>query len=305
MSGVGGPQELPEGFKSGFVAFCGRPNAGKSTLMNRLVGSKVAITSNTPQTTRRNVQGVLTLPDAQIVFVDTPGMHKPHDALGEQLNASAKSALTDVDVACMLIDATKPVGTGDAWVAQRVRESDARKVLLITKRDIADPAQVAEQFERAKDMAKWDAVVSLSAKSSYNLDALIEELMQLLPEGPMWFPADMTTNLSLEMMIAELVREKVLRSFTEEVPHSVGVKVDSLEESEGLIRAEVSVYCERDSQKAMLIGAKGQSVKRIGSDARKELERMTGKKAYIGIKVKVKRKWRNDESQIERFGYME
>lgn len=292
-------------FRSGFVALVGRPNAGKSTLMNKLVGQKVAITSATPQTTRRNIRGVLTLPSSQIVFVDTPGLHKPHDLLGEQLNVSATGALCDVDIAAMLVDATKPVGKGDEWVAAQVAQSSAHKILVLSKHDVAEGAQVQQQFEAARNLAKWDAIVSLSAKTGYNTAAFIDEINQLLPEGPMWFPEDMVSDVALETMISEVVREKVLRQFRDEVPHSVGVKVDELEENKQLLRAEVSIFVERDSQKAMIIGAKGASVKRIGSQSREDLERMFGIKVFLGLTVKVKKNWRKDESEIRRFGYME
>ncbi len=297
--------DAPEGFRSGFVALVGRPNAGKSTLMNALVGQKVAITSATPQTTRRNVQGVLTLPTCQMVFVDTPGLHKPHDLLGEHLNASASSALHDVDVVAMLIDSTKPVGSGDEWVAAQVAKSDAARVLVLSKRDIATDAQTASQFEAARNLVEWDAVVSLSAKTGYNAKAFIEEVMGFLPEGPLWYPRDATSNVGLETMISEIVREKVLRSFREEVPHSVGVKVDSLEERAGLFVAEASIYVERASQKAMLIGAKGASVKRIGMEARADLEDMLKARWHLGLHVKVKKNWRKDETEIQRLGYTE
>lgn len=300
-----GKLDAPEGFKSGFIALVGRPNAGKSTLMNALVGQKVAITSATPQTTRRNVQGVLTRPDFQMVFVDTPGLHKPHDLLGEHLNASAGSALKDVDVVAMLIDSAKPVGRGDEWVAAHVAASPAHKILVLSKSDLVEGDVTASQFEAARKLADWDAVVSLSAKTGYNAEAFLEEAVQLLPEGPLWYPRDMVSDVAPEMMIAEAVREKVLRSFREEVPHSVGVKVDILEEGEGLLRAEASVFVERESQKAMLIGAKGASIKRIGSEARADLERAFGKRCYLGLKVKVKKNWRKDESEIQRFGYTE
>lgn len=297
--------QAPAGFHSGFVALVGRPNAGKSTLMNALVGQKVAITSSTPQTTRRNIKGVLTLPLSQMVFVDTPGLHKPHDLLGEQLNDSACAALSDVDVVAMVLDLTKPVGKGDEWVAAHVQKSSAHKVLVLSKRDAAKDADVQKQFEAARSLAPWDAIVCLSAQTGYNTTAFIDEINQLLPEGPLWFPKDMVSDVALETMISEVVREKVLRQFRDEVPHSVGVKVDELEETSRLLRAEVSIYVERESQKAMIIGASGASVKRIGTEARKDLEHLFGIKVYLGVKVKVKKNWRKDESEIRRFGYMD
>lgn len=295
----------PPGFRSGFVALVGRPNAGKSTLMNTLVGKKVAITSSTPQTTRTNIRGVLTLSDAQIIFVDTPGIHKPHDLLGEQLNLSASSALSDVDVVAMLIDSSKEVGKGDEWVASQVSACSAKKILILSKQDAANDTQIQQQFEAARQLAPWDAIVSLSAQSGYNTNALLEEIQQLLPEGPLWYPKDMSSDVALEMMISEIIREKVLRQFREEVPHSVGVKVDEFEKLPHLIRAEASIFVERDSQKAMLIGAKGASVKRIGSEAREDLQRLFDTKVFLGLKIKVKKNWRKDESEIRRFAYME
>ncbi len=297
--------QTPPGFKSGFMALVGRPNAGKSTLMNALVGAKVAITSKTPQTTRTQVRGVLTRPEYQVVFIDTPGFHKPHDALGEQLNASAAAALEDVDVIAMLIDATKKTGTGDQRIAQNVAASTASKILILTKADIATKDEVAHRFEEARDLASWDAIVSLSAKSGYNTEALLEEVVQLLPEGPLWFPEGMASDMSSSMLIAEVVREKVLRRFREEVPHSVGVAVDELEETGSLLRAQATIYVERESQKGMLIGAHGQSVKTIGKQARADLEKMLGTKIYLGLNVKVKKNWRKDEREIKRLGYME
>lgn len=300
-----GTLSAPPGFRSGFIALCGRPNAGKSTLMNALVGQKVAVTSATPQTTRNRIRGILTLPASQMVFVDTPGLHKPHDLLGEQLNAQAASALDDVDIVAMVVDSTKPVGAGDEWVAASVAASPAAKMLVLSKSDIASSDQTAQQFERARDLAPWDAVVSLSAVSGYNTGAFLDEVLQLLPEGPLWFPEDAVSDVALETMIAEVVREKVLRHFREEVPHSVGVKVDELEDGRSLLRAEASIFVERDSQKAMLIGAKGAQVKQIGTRSRADLEQMFHKRVYLGLKVKVKKNWRKDEHEIRRLGYME
>lgn len=300
-----GDMIAPEGFKSGFIALCGRPNAGKSTLLNALVGQKVAITSSTPQTTRRRIQGILTLPTAQMIFVDTPGLHKPHDLLGEQLNASATSALEDVDIAAMVIDSTKPVGKGDEWVAAQVAASQARKLLVLSKEDLVSFDQTSAQFERARGLAPWDAIVSLSAKSGYNVGAFIDEVLQLLPEGPLWFPKDAVSDVAFETMVSEIIREKVLRQFREEVPHSVGVKVEETRDTATLMSIRASVFVERDSQKAMLIGAQGASVKRIGTQARADLEKMLTKKVYLDLKVKVKKNWRRDENEIKRLGYME
>lgn len=299
--------EVPEGFKSGFVSLVGRPNAGKSTLMNSLLGTKVAITSNTPQTTRRRINGVYTNDTCQIVFVDTPGIHKPKDVLGEELNASAVRALEDVDVIAMLIDTTSPVGKGDEWIASHVAKSPASKILVLSKRDLATDEQIHQQVEAAMKLCEWDAMVSLSSKDGYNLEAFIEECEILLPEGPLWFPSGVLTDQSDEQMVAEFVREKILRSFRDEVPHSVGVETESIQydSKKQLYKIRAVIYTERDSQKAMLVGKGGSAIKRTGTRARKDLESLLGAKVFLDLAVKTKPKWRSDEAQLKRFGYME
>lgn len=295
------------GFRSGFVTLVGRPNAGKSTLLNAIMGKKIAITSDTAQTTRHRFRAVLTREGFQMIMVDTPGIHKPHDVLGEELNTAALKALEDVDVIAMLIDATMPVGTGDEWVASQLAHAKAARLCVISKVDLATPEQIAEQIVRADALADWDAVVPLSAKTGLNVEAFVEEAVSFLPEGPAWFPVDMDTDQPLEVMVAEFIREKILRSFRDEVPHAVGVTVDSLEYvgKKGLYRIIATVYVERDSQKAMIIGKGGHAIKRVGTEARKDLELLLGKRVYLDLSVKVKRHWRRDESQIRRFGYLD
>lgn len=293
--------------RSGFVALVGRPNAGKSTLVNAVVGSKVAITSDTPQTTRHRLRGILDRDDAQVVFVDTPGLHKPHDALGEELNRSALLAIADVDVACLVIDATKAVGRGDEWVAKHVAVARAARVLVLTKADAASGEQVRKQLETARTLADFDDEVVVSAVEGFNVDGFAEVVVRLLPEGPRYFPRDMRTDQPLEVMIAEFVREKVLRSTFDEVPHAVGVVLDDLEwdDKADLVRIYAVVYVERDSQKGIIIGAGGEMIKRIGVEARGDLERLLGRHVFLDLRVKVKKDWRRDASQIRRFGYGE
>lgn len=292
---------------SGFVAIVGRPNAGKSTLVNALVGTKVAITSDTPQTTRHRLRAVIDLDDAQVVLVDTPGLHKPADALGEQVNRSSMLALRDVDVVALCIDATAPIGPGDAWVARRVAESSAPCVLVLTKADIADEAMVASQLARARELVSPVDEVVLSAESGFNLDTLTSALIRLLPEGPRYFPRDMTTDQSIEVMLAEFVREKVLRNTRDEVPHAVGVALDDLEfdERRDLTTVRCTIYVERESQKGIIVGKGGEMVRRIGTEARVDLERLLGSRVHLDLRVKVKKDWRRDASQIKRFGYGE
>lgn len=302
------PTNTQEGFKSGFVALVGRPNAGKSTLTNALVGEKVAITSDTPQTTRHRLRAVVDREDAQIVLVDTPGLHKPHDALGEELNRSALKALEDVDVVAFLIDATKPIGGGDRWVAEHVaRAKGARRVLVVTKADIAKADAVDRQLQSARKLVDFDDEVVLSAVEGFNLGGFLETVVRFMPEGPRWFPPGMPTDQTIEVMIAEFIREKVLRSTFDEVPHAVGVSIDELEQDDKreLTRIFATVYVERDSQKGIIIGKGGEKIKKVGTEAREDLERLLGNRVFLDLKVKVKKDWRRDASQIRRFGYGE
>ena len=292
---------------SGFVALVGRPNAGKSTLVNALVGTKVAITSDTPQTTRHRLRAVLDRDDAQVVLVDTPGLHKPHDALGEEVNRSSVLAASDVDVIALCIDASASVGSGDRWVAERVARGRRRVVLVLTKADVVDEATVARQLERARELVTPVAEVVLSAKTGFNLDAFVDTVVALLPDGPRFFPRDMTTDQPLEVMLAELVREKVLRKTHDEVPHAVGVLLDELEyeESRDFHRISATIYVERESQKGIIIGKGGEMIRAIGTEARADMERLLGTKAHLDLRVKVRKDWRRDGAQIKRFGYGE
>ena len=290
-------------FKSGFLALTGRPNAGKSSLINSVVGEKVAITSNVSQTTRRRVRGILTTSHMQLVLVDTPGLHKPKDVLGEELNRVAMSSIEDVDAVAFLADLSKPIGRGDRWIADRLKVLDIPLICVLTKKDKVTEDIVAEQVEEAIRLADWDALICLSAKTGYNVGAFVDECERLLPEGPMWFPPDSTSDSDLELIIAELVREKALHDFHDEIPHSIGVSVDSIEDDGGIVRIEATVLTERESQKAMVIGKGGRAVKRIGSAARKELEDILGAKVHLALSVKARPGWRSDMAQLERFGY--
>lgn len=297
----------PDGFRSGFVAFVGRPNAGKSTLVNAIVGRKVAITSNTAQTTRHRFNAVLTRPEFQLVIVDTPGVHKPHDALGEELNESALKGLEGIDAAAFLLDCGKPFGRGDEWVLRFVQAARARKVLVLTKTDLVDDGTVEAQRQAACAAGTWDAVVALSAVTGENVEGFIQAVVGLLPEGPLWFPADMDTDQPEEVIVAEFIREKILCSFFDEVPHAVGVVVDEMEHErkKGLERVFATIYVEHDSQKGIIIGKRGAALKRIGIEARQDLEQFLGCHVYLDLHVKVKKNWRRDLNLIRRFGYGE
>ena len=296
-----------ESFRSGFVAMIGRPNAGKSTLVNAIVGHKIAITSDTAQTTRHRFNAVLTRPEFQLVMVDTPGLHKPHDALGEELNESAIKGLEGIDAAAFLLDCSKPFGRGDAWVVRQVQASKAKKVLVLTKTDLVDDETVEAQRQAAFEVGKWDSVVALSALTGENVEGFIQAVAELMPEGPMWFPADMDTDQSIEVIVAEFIREKILRSFFDEVPHAVGVAVEEMEyvKKSDLERIYATIYVEHDSQKGIIIGKKGSALKRIGTEARNDLEQFLGSKVFLDLRVKVRKNWRRDLNQIRRFGYGE
>lgn len=296
-----------ESFRSGFVAMIGRPNAGKSTLVNAIVGHKIAITSDTAQTTRHRFNAVLTRPEFQLVMVDTPGLHKPHDALGEELNESAIKGLEGIDAAAFLLDCSKPFGRGDAWVVRQVQASKAKKILVLTKTDLVDDETVEAQRRAAFEAGKWDSVVALSALTGENVEGFIQAVAELMPEGPLWFPADMDTDQSIEVIVAEFIREKILRSFFDEVPHAVGVVVEEMEyvKKRDLERIYAVIYVEHDSQKGIIIGRKGSALKRIGTEARNDLEQFLGSRVFLDLRVKVRKNWRRDLNQIRRFGYGE
>ena len=299
---------MANSFKSGFVTLVGRPNAGKSTLINAVVGHKVAITSNTAQTTRHRFRAIVTREDMQMIMVDTPGLHKPHDALGEELNTSAIMAMEDVDVIAFLVDASKPIGRGDDWVAAQVRAvRHARKILVITKADLVDKDVIISQLEAARALGRWDDEVVLSSKSGFNVDGFEHAVSCWLPEGPKWFPDDMDTDQPFEVLVAEFIREKILRSFRDEVPHSIGVIADQIEyeRRKDMYKIYAVVYVERDSQKGIIIGKGGSAIKQIGIEARQDLEQLLGCKVFLDLQVKVKKNWRRDLNQIRRFGYGE
>lgn len=279
--------------RSGFVTLVGRPNVGKSTLLNQILGQKVTITSDKPQTTRTQVRGVLTRPDAQVVFVDTPGIHKPRTLLGERLNESATGSIGDVDVVCLVLDATAPVGPGDRWVAERV-PSDA--VVVVNKTDLASPQQVLEQLAAAsEELAGGDEYFPVSARTGQGVDELVETLVARLPEGPAYYPDDMVTDVPEAFWVAELVREQLLAVTRDEVPHSVATRVTEWEWP----RIRVEILVERESQKGIVIGKKGSVLKAVGIAVRSQLP----PGAYLELFVKVDKDWQRRPRALERLGY--
>lgn len=292
-------------FTSGFVALVGRPNAGKSTLLNAILGEKLAITSPVAQTTRRRMRAVVNTDHSQLVVIDTPGLHKPKDALGSELNKSALGELADADVVAFLVDATKPVGRGDEWVANHVARSDADyKLLVLTKADVARPEQVAAQLEAARALADFDDELVVSATEGFNVDSFVELVSAHLPEGPRWFPEDMDVDASPEELVAEFVREKLFLHLRQELPHSVGVICDDIDfvgDDHATIAATILV--EREGQKGIVVGRGGQMIKQVGTEARRDIERLLNCKVFLDLTVRVSPAWRRDERQIRRLGY--
>lgn len=292
-------------FRSGFVALVGRPNAGKSTLLNACMGEKVAITSPVAQTTRRRMRAVINTPASQLVIIDTPGLHKPKDALGSELNKSALGELADADAVAFLVDATKPVGRGDEWVANHVARAEAGyKLLVLTKADIAGPEQVAAQLEAARALCDFDDELVVSAREGFNVDAFVGLVSEHLPEGPRWFPEGMDVDATPEDLVAEFVREKLFLHLRQELPHSVGVLCESLEYADdGHASIEATILVERAGQKGIVLGKGGQMIKRVGIEARRDIERLLGCKVFLDLTVRVAPAWRRDEREIRRLGY--
>jgi GTP-binding protein Era len=293
-------------FRSGFVSLVGRPNVGKSTLVNRLVGTKVAIVSDRPQTTRTQIRGVRTTPTTQLVLLDTPGIHKPKTLLGERTNARARSTLEEVDVVCLLVEATSSIGGGDRFVAELVQQVDTPKILVVSKTDLATRAAVGEQLLAAvSELGEFDAYVPLSGKNGDGVDALVGELESRLPEGPEYYPGGVVTDQPETFLVAELVREKLLRVARDELPHSITVVAEELdpERDDDVLRFEVKVLVERDSQKGMVIGKGGAVIRDAGTLAREELEALLGAHVHLDTKVKVERDWQRRSHALDRLGY--
>lgn len=292
-------------FKSGFVGIIGRTNVGKSTLVNNLVQQKVAIISPKPQTTRRRIRCVVNRDNYQMIFVDAPGIHKPHDRLGERLNAAALGFLEEMDVILFMIEAIGMIGKGDRFISEKLKSVNRSKILVINKIDLVDEDDIERRISKAKKLGIFEEIIPISAKYNKNLDQLLETLSHFLPYGQPYFPEDMLTDQHPKIWVSEIIREKALENLREEVPHSIAVEVEKMEKrkDKDIIDVEAIIYVERNSQKGIVIGKNGSMLKRIGSLARKEIELFLGKKIFMRLWVKVKKDWRKDESSIKRFGY--
>jgi GTPase len=284
--------------KSGFVAVAGRPNVGKSSLVNALSGGKVAITSDKPQTTRRRIFGIANGPDYQLVLADLPGFQRPRDPLTEHMQRTVDSSFEDVDAVLFVVDARDRIGAGDRFIAQRVFGLGVPVVIAVNKVDRLKPGHIASQMQTAAQLGQFHALHPVSAKTGDGIGELRVELAELLPEGPPLFPPELQTDLPVELQIAELVREKALDLTKEEVPHALAAEVTDVEGS----NVAVSLYCETESQKLILVGKGGRVVREIGTRARPEIEALVGHKVYLDLKVKVRPKWRRDASMLERLG---
>ncbi len=284
--------------KSGFVAVAGRPNVGKSTLVNALVGDKVAITSDVPNTTRRRIFGVASGADYQLVLVDLPGFQRPMDALTERMQGAVDGAFADVDAVMLVVDARERIGAGDNFVARRVFGVGKPVIIVVNKIDRLKHGHVASQMKTAAGLGDFHALHPVSAKTKDGIGELLSDLVSLLPEGPVFFPIGSTTDLSIEERIAEVVREKALQLTRDEVPHAVTALVDELGEG----RARVLVYVETESQKGILVGKKGAMVREIGIRARPEVDALAGSPTFLEIVVKVRPRWRRDPRELDRFG---
>lgn len=294
------------GYRSGFACFVGRPNVGKSTLMNALVGAKVAITSTRPQTTRRAVRGVVHRRDAQLVVVDTPGLHRPRTLLGERLDSLVRSTLTEVDVIGFCVPADQPVGRGDRFIAERLREIGGTPVLaVVTKTDAVAAERVAEQLVRVADLGDWAEIVPVSAAAGYQLDLLADLLVSRLPVGRPLYPDGELTDEPEQLLVAELVREAALEGVRDELPHSIAVVVDEMRarDDRDLVDIEAVLYVERPSQKAIVIGRRGRRLEEVGSRARRQIEALLGSRVYLHLRIKVAKDWQRDPKQLRRLGF--
>jgi GTP-binding protein Era len=305
---VSTPDEQP--YRSGFACLVGRPNAGKTTLTNALVGEKVGIVSNRPQTTRHAIRGVVHRPGGQLVLVDTPGLHKPRSLLGQRLNDVVRDTLADVDVVVFCIPADQPVGTGDRFIARQLKQFSAPVVLVVTKTDAASKKQVAEQLLAASSLVDATEVVPVSAVNGDQVELLEDLLVGLLPEGPRLYPEEQTTDEDTERQIAELIREAALEKVRQEVPHSLAVTVEELirrpdpkRRDAELVEVHALLHVERASQKPMLLGRGGEMIKTIGSEARVGLEALLGARVHLDLHVTVLGEWQDDPKKLNRLGY--
>lgn len=293
--------------KCGFVTIIGRPNVGKSTLLNQILGQKIVITTDKAQTTRKRIKGILTEKEGQVIFIDTPGIHRPLNKLGEFLLDEAKIAIPDADLILFLVDGTEPAGKGDKWIVENLlKDSKIPVILIMNKVD-----KIKNQQKREENLISYKLlfnenipVIKISAKTGRNKDTLLSNIYKKLPEGDLLYPEDIVTEESMRSVTEEIIREKILINTQDEIPHSVAITVDKYQESDEIDRIYATIYCEQKSQKGILIGKGGSLLKKIGTDARLELEKIVDKKVFLSLEVKVEKDWRKKENLLKNFGYV-
>lgn len=294
-------------FKSGFISIIGRPNVGKSTFLNRVVGQKIAIMSDKPQTTRNKVQGVVTTDHSQLIFIDTPGIHKPKHKLGDFMVKSARNTLKEVDVIMFMVNANEPIGGGDRFIIDMLEKTETPVFLVINKIDLVHPDDLLTIITSYTEEYNFAEIVPLSALNGNNVERLMETLTNYLPEGPKYYPDDQVTDHPERFIISELIREKVLHLTREEIPHSIAVVIEKIEREEerNIVNVMATIVVDRDSQKGIIIGKKGALLKEIGTRARRDIEMLLGSKVFLELWVKVQKDWRNKPGQLREFGFRE
>lgn len=291
--------------KTAFIAIVGRPNVGKSTLLNAILGEKIAIVSKKPQTTRNRITGIHTVGESQYVFLDTPGMHKPRTRLGDYMVKATESAIGDVDAAILVVEARESVGDIEAELIKSFKQNRLPAVLVVNKTDAVSPANIAKTIAAYAEAFDFDAVIPASAKHDKGVDILLSECEQYLHESPWFFPEDEVTDQPERQIVAEIIREKLLRTLDEEIPHGTAVVIEEFREEKGLLRIRAEIYCEKSSHKGIILGRGGATIKTIGSHAREDLEKFFGTKVFLDLWVRVKENWRDNLSLLSNFGYRE
>ena len=298
---------MQDNFKSGFVTLIGRPNVGKSTLMNRLIGQKIAITSNKPQTTRNRIQTVLTTEEGQIVFVDTPGIHKAKNKLGEYMVNVAEKTLKEVDLIMWLVEPDTFIGAGEQHIAEQLKDIGVPVILVINKTDTVKQDDVLKFIDAYRKIFDFDEIIPASALRGNNVDTVVEQIFKYLPQGPMYYDEDTVTDQPMRQIVAELIREKALHALDEEIPHGIAVTIEKMKKRhhKDIYDIEATIICERDSHKGIIIGKKGSMLKKIGTNARYEIEQQLDMKVNLQVWVKVRKDWRDSELLMKNYGYVE
>lgn len=294
-----------EEFRSGFVTIIGRPNVGKSTLMNTVLGEKIAIMSSKPQTTRNKIHGIYTTEDSQVIFLDTPGVHRPKNKLGEFMVSSAMNTLKEVDLVLFLVDESKKIGPGDKYLVDQLSNIKTPVILVINKADLLDPEDLRSIVENYKEYDFFEDIIAISALENKNVDYLLGKISDYMVEGPMYYPSDMITDQPERAIVSEIIREKLLMYLDQEIPHGVAVEIESMKKrgDKDIVDIQATIVCERDSHKGIIIGKNGRKLKGVGKSSREEMERLLGSKVFLELWVKVRSNWRDSDALLKNFGY--